>query len=235
LHPYLDGELDAVHALELESHLADCPHCADQHRALLALRETIVPALAYHTAPPGLRERVRTSPVTPRRHLQILAMAAAAALLVLLGVWFWPTGVSEHRAADQILASHIRSLQVEHLTDIASGEGHLVKPWFRDKIDFSPPVPDLKDEGFPLTGGRLDYIEERAVAALIYHRRKHAINVFLWPARDATDRPVRTVEKNGFSLISWDRAGMTFWVVSDLNTQELDEFVRGFQARVSRR
>jgi anti-sigma factor RsiW len=159
-------------------------------------------------------------------------VAAAAALLVLLGVWFWPTGVTEPRVAEQILASHIRSLQVEHLTDIESRDGHVVKPWFRGKVDFSPPVPDLKDEGFPLTGGRLDYVEDRAVAALIYHRRKHAINVFLWPAKNAIDRPVRTIGKNGFSVISWDQARMTFWVVSDLNTPELDEFVRGFQARV---
>jgi anti-sigma factor RsiW len=237
LHPYHDGELDAIHASEVEAHLADCPECAERLRALVALRAVIAPALAYHAAPPGLRDRVRNpAPAarwTPQRTLLLVASAAAAAALlaVVLGITLWRTGTPTSGPLDQVLASHIRSLQVAHLTDVDSPNGHIIKPWFLGKIDFAPTVPNLKDDGFPLTGGRLDYIEERAVAAIVYHRRQHAINLFLWPAKNGTDQPQRSVTRNGFTMISWQQDGMLFWAVSDLNAAELEEFVRTFRSR----
>jgi anti-sigma factor RsiW len=131
--------------------------------------------------------------------------------------------------ADQIIASHVRSLQVNHLTDVKSSDRHEVKPWFRDKLDYSPPVNDLP--GFPLTGGRLDYVDGRPVAALVYQRRLHAINVFVWPAKSAGGRPVRWQNRQGYHLASWEHGGMTYWVISDLNLEELGEFVEALRSQ----
>jgi anti-sigma factor RsiW len=158
--------------------------------------------------------------------------ATAAGIVVMAGVLLaqalaWR---DDRRIADQVVASHVRSLQVEHLTDKPSSDRHEVKPWFRDKLDYSPPVPDLTRQGFTLTGGRLDYLDERPVASLVYHRRKHAINVFVWPAKGAAERPARTMSRQGYHLISWERGGMAYWVISDLNAQELAEFAEALRA-----
>ncbi len=123
------------------------------------------------------------------------------------------------------MESHIRSLQVSHLTDVGSSDGHTVKPWFRDKLDFSPHVPDLAQEGYVLSGGRLDYVAGRPVAALIYHRRLHVINLFTWPAANDETKAVRSMSRQGFHIRHWQTSGMTYWAISDLNDQEMDDFV----------
>ena len=128
-----------------------------------------------------------------------------------------------------VIAAHARSLQVNHLTDVVSTDRHTVKPWFRDKLDFSPQVPDLSAEGFALSGGRLDYLADRSVAALVYQRGKHTINVFTWPATNDADTPVRNFSRQGFHIREWQRSGMNYWVVSDLNDEDLDQFVRLFR------
>jgi anti-sigma factor RsiW len=157
-----------------------------------------------------------------------MAVAAAALLagVLTLGM-LWPrSGTStEDRLTELVLASHIRSLQVDHATDVASSDQHKVKPWFRGKLDFSPQVPDLSSAGYVLSGGRLDYLADRPVAALVYHRRQHVINLFTWPVRDDEERTVRSLSRQGFHIRSWQRSGMAYWVISDLNPQELDEFV----------
>ena len=169
--------------------------------------------------------------------LQIAAIAAiAASVLLVIGtaaafgmLISWRGRSNEDRVAEVVVASHVRSLQVDHLTDVASSDEHVVKPWFRVKLDFSPQVPDLTQQGYTLTGGRLDYLTDRPVAALVYHRRLHAINVFTWPAVNDQENAVRALARQGYHIRYWQRSGMTYWTISDLNNEELDEFVRLFQ------
>jgi anti-sigma factor RsiW len=161
-------------------------------------------------------------------------MAAGIVLLVTAsltaGVYLARSGSAEDRLTEAVVAGHIRSLQVAHATDVANSNQHIVKPWFSGKVDFAPQVPDLSAAGFPLSGGRLDYLVDRPVVAIIYHRREHLINVFTWPATDGeSDRGLRTFHKQGFNIRRWQRAGMAYWVISDLNPQELDTFVMAFQ------
>ena len=146
-------------------------------------------------------------------------------------LWSRAGGSADDPIAESIVAGHVRSLQAEHLYDVASSDMHTVKPWFKGKLDFSPEVPDLSSAGFALTGGRLDYLLDRPVAALVYSRGKHAINLFTWRSGDEKDKPVRSHAQQGFHLRDWRRSGMTYWAISDLNDQGLDEFVRLFQER----
>jgi anti-sigma factor RsiW len=148
----------------------------------------------------------------------------------IVGMLLSRTGPSAaDRLAELIVAGHVRSLQVDHLTDVASTNRHTVKPWFRGKLDFSPQVPDLSQQGFQLSGGRLDYITDRPVAVLVYYRGLHAINLFTWPAVNNEERAVQGLSRQGFHIRYWQRFGMTYWAISDLNEQEFDEFVRLFQ------
>jgi anti-sigma factor RsiW len=140
--------------------------------------------------------------------------------------------VLQTRSEDAVLtqalvASHVRSQMLpSHQFDVASSDAHTVKPWFEGKLDFSPPVKDLAGQGFPLVGGRLDYLQNRAVAALVYRRRKHSINLFIWPSPSRDEASEKKSTRQGFHMIQWTRSGMTFSAISDLNEGELQEFVR---------
>ena len=227
LDAYLDGELEAADARELESHLAHCPECTRFLDARLALRSAIKARIPKLLAPQTLQEHVRkrigSRRRAPRFVWRSLALAASVAV-VAFGGWQlgFQRGVGE-TLADQVLTSHIRSLMPGHLTDVQSSDQHTVKPWFNGKLDFSPPVTDFADKGFPLLGGRLEYIAGRSVSALVYGRRQHVINVLLWPRSGRDGAPaIRT--RQGYHVLHWVTPDYSYWAVSDLGLVELQQF-----------
>jgi anti-sigma factor RsiW len=243
LHPYVDGELDVVRHVEMESHIKDCPACAEREQSLRSLRVALSAPSLYYRAPAALRARLEagaqpmpaeTPPAEPRnrpmsrvvRAAVLSALAAAAASILFMA--FRDRQLADDRLVAQVVASHIRSLQANHLMDKESTDQHTVKPWFQGKLDFSPQVPDFASKGFALAGGRLDYLADREVAALIYKCRAHIINVFVWPAA-GDDTAVRAFSRQGYHLRHWRRGGINSWVISDVNDRDLDEFVRLFQ------
>ena len=236
LRAYFDGELDAVRSVEFEEHLKTCTQCSQELREQQAMRDSLRAANLYERAPEGLRARIRASlpaearpqpiPIPRRPVLEWLAVAATILIAVFLGARVLPHigGQRENLVAEEIVASHIRSMQPGHLYDVESTDQHTVKPWFDGKLDFAPPVIDLKEQGFPLVGGRLDYVDHRNVAALVYQRRKHFINVFVWPEESKTAKlpDVQTIQ--GYNLVSWSHDGMHFCAASDLNIAEVRQF-----------
>jgi anti-sigma factor RsiW len=197
----------------LEQHLRSCPSC-------------IVGAHArYYEAPPGLEAKIRAS--LPREKVVAMPwrwMAVAASLLLMASIG-WNVVLLRSHAAENVLSAHLRSLNGTHLLDVPSSDQHTVKPWFAGKLDFSPPVKDLA--GFPLLGGRLEYFEGHPAAALIYGRRAHVINLFVWPSNATVPENAQT--KNGYHLRTWSDGGMVFWAVSDVNESELADFVSAYR------
>ena len=227
LDAYLDGELEPPDARELESHLAQCPACTRFLDGRLALRSAIKARIPALQAPKPLEEKVRSRFRSGRGMSRVvwrsLALAASVAV-VAFGAWRWgfQNGAGD-ALADEVLTSHIRSLMPGHLTDVQSSDRHTVKPWFNGKLDFSPPVTDFADRGFPLLGGRLEYVASRSVSALVYGRRQHVINVLVWPrtGRDAGPA-VRT--RQGYHVLHWVTRDYNYWAVSDLGLAELQQF-----------
>jgi anti-sigma factor RsiW len=242
LDAYVDRELDAGSASAVRDHLTGCIDC----RQRVAEREALgrlVRSTPYYTAPDRLRARVAAQAMRSTTVRRMVPFAAAAMLLVSIGgIALMRSTASRPGRADSVAATlasvsmvddvvdgHVRSLMGDHLFDVRSTDQHTVKPWFLGKLDFSPPVVDLASIGFPLVGGRLDYLGARSVAALVYQRQKHTINVFVFPDRDeSATMVVRSVR--GFHVRHWTRGGMSFWAVSDLNDAELTEFARALQA-----
>jgi len=240
LHGFIDGELDAAHSLELEQHLATCSHCAGQLERLQSLKQVVSQKGVRWRTPAHVRAQVLAAiadeaakearPAVSRwdkvfglvrQWLFVPSLAALAASLFLV------LGPVQNRTSlqEEVVAGHVRSLLANHLTDVATSDQHTVKPWFNGKIDFSPPVVDLAPQGFPLVGGRVDYIGGRVVAALIYRRRGHLINVFVWPAP-----PAGTTEttRDGYNIENWSKDGLTFWAVSDAASDEIGGFREAF-------
>jgi anti-sigma factor (TIGR02949 family) len=231
---YLDGELDPREVEAVELHLRRCVSCGARVERERRLRHAVRTELPPFQAPERLRAEIRNaihSEVSPLRRVWVPTWAAAAAALVigLAGGWriaSWQRGTDPGTGlALEVVAGHVRSLQERHLTDIESSEHHTVKPWFAGRLDFSPPVPDFAARGYPLVGGRLDYVGDRQVAALVYRRRQHVINLFVWPAGGRPAAPGFSSER-GYHLVSGTAGGMTYWAVSDLNSAELGEFAR---------
>lgn len=243
LQAYVDGELNSLQAAALERHLESCGTCKSALDEARALREAVRARAPYHRAPEGLLARLtaQTSgqrPVTAsnsipasstarRRAWQRWSLPLAASLAIAVAV---DSGLQWRRAGDrlagEVLDAHVRSLMADHLADVPSTDQHTVKPWFADKLDFSPPVRDLAGDGFPLSGGRLDFIDHHPAAALVYRHRLHVINVFVWPATEDSILTPATQTRDGFNLVHWRSGGMELWAVSDLNVGELNQFAR---------
>jgi len=245
IQSFFDGELDAIHSLQIETHLANCPSCAGEIDRLRALKHTVARRDVGWRAPPHVRAQVmaalaraadeqRQVPARPveektrpsvmaliRQWLFVPSLAALAASLFLV---FGPLQ-TRSSLEDEIVASHIRSTLVNHLTDVQTSDRHTVKPWFNGKIDFAPPVTDLAAQGFPLVGGRVDYIGGRVVAALVYRRHAHVINLFIWPASSAA---ARTTARDGYTLESWTSNGLDFVAVSDTDADDMRKFRLAF-------
>jgi mycothiol system anti-sigma-R factor len=240
IHGYLDGELDAVRAAEFERHLEQCPECVTALESQESLRSSLQRAELYEKAPAELRQKVLSSLrpaagpipfVAPRRRAAVAQWLAIAAVLLLLlySGWRLFPGLGQKNdqtaLAAQIVDAHLRSLEPGHLTDVISTDQHTVKPWFDGKLDFAPPVQDFAADGFPLTGGRLDVVGGRTVAALVYGRRKHFVNVFIWPSSNPDAAP-STGAQQGYHWITWQKNGMAYWAVSDTAAADLDELQR---------
>lgn len=230
---YVDRELDPQAAARIREHLAGCETC----RSRVDEREELgrlVRSAAYYTAPDRLRARVAAQAARSASTHRLLTLAAAAALIVSTGVglmFLRPVAFRGDTAIEEVVSAHVRSQMGNHLFDVESTDQHTVKPWFLGKLDFSPPVTDLAARGFPLVGGRLDYIDGRAVAALVYKRRQHTINVFVSPVDGRAIGTSDGRSLRGFHVHHWIRDGMSFWAVSDVNDADLTEFVAALKTQ----
>ena len=249
---YLDGELDMPRAIEVEAHLKTCSEYARELESLQAMHSALHRGQLAYAAPAGLKQRIVSSldaesvkSAQPRiswSPLVIFQWAATFAVFAVFAVcavalWELAPGLqrvsNDQRISAEVFSDHVRSLEANHLMDVASTDQHTVKPWFDGKLDFSPPVEDLAGDEFPLIGGRLDYLEGREVAALVYQRRKHFINVFVWPDASGPS-PARAIEpRRGYNVVRWSSGGFQFWAVSDVSAADLAEFVRLLEARLA--
>ena len=235
LHALIDGELDAGHAREVETHVAACPRCAAALTAYRQMSRAVAGAGLRYTAPPALRQRIEAAlpqpRVTSRRDLlKGFAMGSAVSALAATGlVAVVLRGDDEQRILSDVVSAHLRSLQAGHLTDVVSTDQHTVKPWFNGRLDVAPPVIDLTAQGFTLVGGRLDYVDTRAIGAVIYRRRQHVINLFVSQTATTERQPARIETIQGFNIRRWSDRGLNYWAVSDIGADELAEFGDKFE------
>ena len=263
LHGLADGELDAANTVAIETHLKTCDECRAELARIEALRDLLATPALRTPAPGQLRARIETmiaaedgigrarprpapQRLVPRRPSHFgggvaahvlngrwgsgaLTGALAASLLIALAV----PQLTQAGLEDQLVQSHVRSLLVGHVVDVATSNRHLVKPWFNGKVDFAPPVPELADEGFPLAGGRLDYLDDHEVAAIVYRRRLHTINLVVRPARTLSLTGTISTRRDGYNLIRWTAGGLEYWAVSDLDARELELFHQLYAKRAS--
>ena len=249
LHALIDGELDASHTRGVEAHVVSCPACTEKLKAFRAMHTAMTGAGLKETAPAGLRARIEmvlplssAHIITPTRFSRprtarsffggfavgTIASAALAASLVLTVV----RNDQEQSIANDVVSAHIRSLQAGHLMDVETSDQHTVKPWFDGRVDVAPPVIDLTARGYTLLGGRLDYINSEPVASVVYKRRKHIINLFVARRLGPAHASVTAKTVQGYNARHWTEQGLDFWAVSDLDPQELGEFVQKISATV---
>jgi anti-sigma factor RsiW len=237
LHALLDGELDAGHAREVEAHIAQCANCAKQFAAFRELRGAMADLDLGFRAPPTLRRRIEKAlpkglDQTDRREMLkgfMFGGVVSGALAAGLATFVLREDRDQLIVGD-VVSAHLRSLQAEHLMDVQSTDQHTVKPWFNGRLDVAPPVVDLTAQGFTLIGGRLDYIDRKPVGALVYKRRAHVINVFVTQGSGVDRLGLKSDVVQGFNVRHWSAGGLEFWAVSDINSEELQEFEQKFVA-----
>jgi anti-sigma factor RsiW len=238
LHALIDGELDAGHAREVEQHIAGCPRCAAELAAFREMSQAVAGAGVRYPAPPELRRRIeaalpQTQVAAPSRRavLRGFAMGSAVSAIAATGL---VAIVLRHddaqRIEAEVVSAHLRSLQAGHLTDVISTDQHTVKPWFNGKLDVAPPVVDLTAQGFTLIGGRLDYVDARAIGAIVYRRRAHIINLFVAQTASTQHQAARAETIQGFNIRRWSDRGLNYWAVSDLAADELADFGEKYEA-----
>jgi anti-sigma factor RsiW len=233
---YLDEELDTSVSAEVEAHLAACQNCFAAFERISEQRADIRSVCPYYAAPAELEQSIREAlrqaaaerTEAPDRNSPWRWVAIAASVLLVVSLTWNLSQLVSHTPerdiiAHNVLSSHVRSLIGNHLLDVTSSDQHTVKPWFNGKLDFSPEVKDFASQGFPLTGGRIEYLSDRPVAALIYLRRQHVINVFTWPSTSSDSRESHFA-RNGYNVVQWSNASMTYWAVSDIPSAEVEQF-----------
>ncbi len=240
---YVDRELDVISTLQFERHLTECVTCRATYEKYRELHDSVQTRIPYFAAPEGLEEKIRSrlrlgegdlNRDLRRREFpgwRVWGLAASLVFLFLFSAVVFETmrrPPASELLAEEVVSSHIRSLMANHLSDVISTDQHTVKPWFSGKLDFAPVVKDLSAEGFPLAGGRLDYLDNRPVAALLYKRGRHTINLFLWPS-PVSDSGPRTLTLRGYNIVHWTRSHMTYWAVSDVNAGDLSKFAHDLE------
>ncbi|HXD07366.1 MAG TPA: anti-sigma factor [Burkholderiaceae bacterium] len=239
LNAYLDGELSALECERLERRLAGDPALKAELDELARLSSQIRSQATYHRAPDALRARFEGSrasttraPVAPvRRRVSTRLAFGGAAIAFAFAALLVPDLWHAQGVADEVIDAHVRASLGERLFDVASTDQHKLKPWLSARLNFSPTVPDLSDQGFSLAGARVDYVERHSAAALVYRRRDHVVSVFAWPA---SSRLVArsAFQERGFHVLRVQSSGLDYWIVSDLNSGELDDFARSFASRL---
>jgi anti-sigma factor RsiW len=238
LPAYVDQELGISDTLAVERHLGGCSDCQREYAEQRTVKARLRKDAVCFDAPAHLAERIteRINAALPQdgrhsarsKYRNVNWFNAGAAMAALLAA-AWSIGLylnlpsAQERLAEEVISSHVRSLQVDHLSDVASSDQHTVKPWFNGKLNFSPPVVDLAPQGFPLAGGRLDYLDGRPVAVLIYRHNRHPINLYIWPSTGKDAAP-QVQERQGYYLVRWTSDGMDYWAISDLAANELKNF-----------
>ncbi len=238
LDAHADRELDPAMERDVARHLSGCEQCSRELEAIRAIKTALSGEASYLRAPDALRrkieeaigstaakDRVATASAAERRArlFRWPAVAIPAAIAALLAILLMPRMFGPPEGdflLREVVAAHVRSTQVDHLTDVASSDRHTVKPWFAGKIDFSPPVVDFQAQGFKLVGGRVDYLDDRAVAALVYQHGPHIINVFVWPSAKPDSSPAMTA-RSGYNIDRFAHAGMNYWIISDMSADEI--------------
>lgn len=242
LPAYTDRELGLRDTLDIETHLQTCPACHEEYMKQSGLRTAVKRHATYFAAPDRLEHRIKAALAKPPRPTLLghwawgnrfnlgAALVSVVALAWSIGLYLTLPSAGD-RLAEEIITSHARSLISNHTVDVASSDQHTVKPWYNGKLDFSPPVTDFTTEGFPLVGGRLDYLNHRLVAALVYRHSQHMINLFVMPSINDKNISPESFSKQGYYLLHWNQAGMDFWAVSDVDPNQLRKFKEVLLAR----
>jgi anti-sigma factor RsiW len=237
MHAYTDKELELLKSLEMDKHLQSCPVCTHILNNTQALCSALKVANLDYQPSTALKNRIHTALkkmdraerkthfIIPWPWLNAGVTLAIVVVLVWAVVPLLPSHREDNLLAQEVVSSHVRSLLANHLTDVVSSDQHTVKPWFSGKLDFSPPVDNFAAQGFPLIGGRLDYLEQKTVAALIYQHRQHYINLFIWPADNHAATAPKVLSRQGYQMIHWTQSGLHFWLISELNQNELRRLV----------
>lgn len=234
-----DGALGSLRRFVVARHVAQCPECSTELETLQSMRSVIRAKLPRHRAPPGLAARIGASlpleapppaPTRPWFRAPALGFAGTGLAGALAGVAMTLAlaggSGSTDPAMEAVIGGHVRSLMADHLTDVATSDQHTVKPWLSARLDVSPPVKELAPQGFPLIGGRLDYIDGHRAAAIVYRRDKHMINLFAWASPGRPDAGFRNEARQGFNVVTWRRDGITYYAISDVEADQLAVFAR---------